>query len=156
MAKRWEWARSGLIALMLGLAGGCSAEPAECAAGMDGCPCEAGDVCDEGLVCSDRVCRAPREVALNVDNPAARACEVLLRDAGDEVASVRFEGASGAHVREEPLTALSFSAGVDAPIAGGAVRVQVVGDGTAFMVERSRCFDAAGRELSGASVRIGG
>lgn len=155
MTTRWSWVTRTMVALALWTGSACTSEPAECGTGTDGCPCEAGDVCDEGLVCSDRTCRTPREITLAVDDRNARACEVLLRDASAEVASVRFEGASGAHVREEPLTSLSFAASADGPIAASAVRVQVVGSGD-FTVETSRCFDSQGHELSGASVRIGG
>src|SRR5690606_31125183 len=117
-------------------------------------PCEAADGCDEGLVCMDGTCTGPRELTLSIPGEA-RACEVLLRDGEAQVASIAFDGASGAHVREAPLTSVSFSAPSDAAIAAHAVRVQVVGEGD-FTIERSRCFDSSGRELSGASVGIGG
>jgi hypothetical protein len=151
-----RWIQAVLIALALSpSAAGCASTPPECAAGGDGCRCESGGVCDDGLVCTDGTCERPREVSLTVDDPAARACEALLRDGDAEVASVRFEGASGAHVREEPLTSVSFAAAGDVAIAGGAVRVEVVGDGT-FTVESARCFDGAGQEIAGATVRVGG
>ncbi len=99
------------------------------------------------------MCSAPREIALNI--PAeARACEVLLHDAGGEVTGARFEeGVTGAHVREAPRTALSFASTANTPI--GPVRVQVLGDSQAFSVESSRCFDASGQPLSD-GVRGGG
>lgn len=150
-----RWSAAPVAALWMALwVGACSNEPPECTAGSDGCPCEAGGECDEGLVCTDGTCARPRELTLTVPSDA-RACEVLLRDGEAEVASVVFDGAAGAHVREEPLTSISFSATTDSAIAAHAVRVQVVGDGDPT-IERSRCFDAAGDELSGASVRIGG
>ncbi len=125
--------------------------PSACAPGADGCPCDAAGACGDGLVCAEGSCTAPAEVALSV--PAeARACEVLLLDGAGQVAGARFDGMTGAEVREAPRTALSFAANGDAPL--GAVRVQVVGEG-AFSIERSRCFDASGRELAD-GVRVGG
>jgi hypothetical protein len=150
-----RWIQATLIAVALSAAG-CASTPSECPTGSDGCRCESGDVCEDGFVCMDGTCERPRELTLTVDDPAARACEALLRDGDAEVASVRFGGgASGAHVREEPLTSVSFAAAGDTAIASGAVRVEVVGDGT-FTVERARCFDGAGQEITGATVRVGG
>jgi hypothetical protein len=147
--------KATLIALAMGAAA-CQSTPSECPSGTDGCRCESSGACDDGFVCDDGICERPRELTLAVDDPTARACEALLRDGDAEVASVRFErGASGAHVRQEPLTSVSFAATGDTAIASGAVRVEVVGDG-AFTVERARCFDGAGQEIAGATVRVGG
>ena len=145
-----RWMSAALITLALSA---CETAPPECTAGAESCPCESGSVCDEGLVCMEGICEAPRELTLSVGDPAARACEVLLRDGDAEVASVRFYGPSGAHVREAPLTSLSFAAASDAPI-GASVSLQVLGEG-APTVERARCFDAEGRELAGAQVQVG-
>lgn len=149
----WKMTRALIMGALIWMTG-CTSEPAECTRGTDGCPCESGSVCDDGLVCESNTCRAPREVTLRVDDADARACEVLLHDGDAHVASVRFEGVAGAHVREAPRTALSFAGG-DGAIPGGAVRVQVVGDGDAFTVERARCFDSSGHELA-STVRIDG
>ncbi|UJR82188.1 Hypothetical protein I5071_42530 [Sandaracinus amylolyticus] len=155
MATRWTWVRRTLLALAIATGSACSAEPSECAAGTEDCPCDATGSCEGDLVCADQTCRAPREITLEVDDDDARACEVLLRDGSGEVASVRFPRAAGAHVREAPRTSISFAAHDDAPIERGAVHVQVLGEGD-FTVERSRCFDGSGAEIPSASVRIGG
>lgn len=150
MPMRWT---AALMTAALWM-GACTNEPPECAAGSDGCPCEAGDVCDDGLVCMAGTCEGPRELTLTVPSDA-RACEVLLRDGDAQVASVLFDGASGAHVREAPLTSVSFAAASDSALAANAVRVLVVGDGD-FTIDRARCFDGDGHELADAEVRVGG
>src|SRR5690606_5460968 len=61
MSMRWI---AALVAALWMSA--CSNEPPECAAGSDGCPCEAADGCDEGLVCMDGTCTGPRELTLSI------------------------------------------------------------------------------------------
>lgn len=126
----------------------------ECQPGQESCACAPSSRCDDGLACTDGTCVSPEEVSLVIP-AAARACEVLLRDApGGEVTGAGFEaGVTGAHVREAPRTALSFASTPSTPI--GAVRVQVLGSEGAFTVERSRCFDASGAPLAD-GVRVGG
>ncbi|AKF05185.1 hypothetical protein [Sandaracinus amylolyticus] len=137
------------------LLAGCESGPGECAPGAEDCRCVSPDRCDDGLVCSDGTCRAPRLVGLDVPSGAA-ACEVLLLDGAAEVSGVRFaDGVIGAHVREEPRTSVSFAASGEGAMPGRAVSLEILGDGDLGSIGRAWCVDAAGREVTG-DVRIGG
>ncbi|MCK6549423.1 hypothetical protein L6R52_26525 [Myxococcota bacterium] len=147
----------GLPSLALGalgaLAGCSSGDP--CAAGAEACTCRASTpACDDGLGCTNGTCTKLDETALSISSADARACDVLVEDAGVVVEGAAFTGATGQVVREAPQTAISFFAASDAPFAAGAVRLRTRGTGTPRVVSAT-CFDAAGRALANVTVRVG-
>jgi hypothetical protein len=145
--------------LLTGLVGaGCSAPSSTCEAGASGCACGPGSTCDADLVCDPeaRLCGRPRTRSLPRIDDAARSCEVLLEDTGARVVGTRFDASlRGEHVRQAPRTALAFHALADAPIGGGAVQVELVGDGD-LHVARAQCFDREGRAIEGGGMATGG
>jgi hypothetical protein len=154
-SRRLAW----LMVPLAGLFVSACAEPAStCEAGASGCACRPGSACDADLVCDPeaQLCGRARTRSLPRIDAAARSCEVLLEDEGARVVGARFDATvRGEQVRQAPRTALAFHALADAPIGGGAVRVELVGDGE-LHVTRAQCFDREGRALEGGGMATGG
>ena len=143
-----------LVALLCGTA--CEATM-ECAVGESGCPCDSRGECSDGSRCVGGQCAEPTTRPLRVSAPEARACEVLLVDAGERFAGVRFGGGTvGTQVREAPRTAVTFSRPSDTPLGRADVQLELVGEGPPPEVRQSRCFGADGRELADVTVTVGG
>jgi hypothetical protein len=154
---------SSTIALAFALAacGGGSGDGAVCDDGALGCVCSPAQTCDDGLACVDQQCQRPDALDLAVSDPAARSCELLVRESGTRVVGADFGAAvTGVHLREGDRSAVSFFANQDDAIPSGDISLQVValsaGAASAGVeIVTARCFDRDGRELADATVRIG-
>ena len=144
-----------LVVATLAPIAGCAGEPPPCTAGAPGCACRPGGACDDGASCTDGTCEAVQDRSLVLDAPGARACEILLRDGGEQLASVSYEGARGAHVRESPRTAIAVHSGGEGELSSHAISVRVIGSGAPLSVDSTRCFDADGAPIAAARARIG-
>jgi hypothetical protein len=109
----------------------------------------------------DQQCQRPDALDLAVSDPAARSCELLVRESGTRVVGADFGPAvTGVHLREGSRSAVSFFANQDDAIPSGDISLQVValsaGAASAGVeIVTARCFDRDGRELADATVRIG-
>ncbi|WP_428268297.1 hypothetical protein [Haliangium sp.] len=130
-----------------------------CADGALECTCSASQPCAEGLACIDRQCQRPDELELTVSDPAARSCELLVREADARVVGATFApSVTGVHLRQGPHSAVSFFANDDAAISPGSISLQVAtpsADAAEVEVVTTHCYDRDGRELAGATVRTG-
>ena len=108
--------------------------------------------CESSPPCTGDLCASTRDRTVRLDAPGARACELAIRDRGERVVDVEVVGASGAHVREAPRTAIAIHG--EREIASDAVRVRVAGEGEPPMVDVARCWDRDGAALARASARI--
>lgn len=149
------WKLALLCLAVLGAA--CTCGPKPCTEGQSGCACRSGGGCDDGLACaSDGRC-APVEVkGVDVVDPAARGCELVLTEAeGTTVTGVVFKnGLKGAFVREPPKVAVTFVAGGDQAIAAGSVEVQLSGSAPSVALASGSCVDLKGARLGGAPVTV--
>lgn len=148
------------LAFALAACGGGSGDDPACD-GELGCVCSPAQTCDDGLACVDQQCQRPDALDLLVSDQAARSCELLVRETGTRVVGADFGPAvTGVHLREGDRSALSFFASKDDAIPSGDISLQVVapsaGAASAGVeIVSARCFDRDGRELAGATVRIG-
>jgi hypothetical protein len=148
-----------LVFALVGCGGGSGDDPS--CDGELGCVCSPAQTCDDGLACVDQQCQRPDALDLAVSDPTARSCELLVRESGTRVVGADFGAAvTGVHLREGDRSAVSFFASKDDAIPSGAISLQVVspsaGAASAGVeIVTARCFDRDGRELAGATVRIG-
>jgi hypothetical protein len=127
-----------------------------------GCPakqaCSASQPCSGDQVCAaDGTCQAPTVTTLQVSDPLARGCEVLLTEAaGTTFASATFtQGTVGTALRQAPRVALTFVAPKDAAIAAGSVQLALAGgSASGLAVTSASCVDAAGNRLPGATISV--
>lgn len=148
------------LAFALVACGGGSGDDPACD-GELGCTCSPAQTCGDGLTCVDQQCQRPDTLELAVSDPAARSCELLVRETGTRVVGAEFGPAvTGVHLREGDRSALSLFANQDDAIPSGDISLQVVapsaGAASAGVeIVTARCFDREGHELAGATVRIG-
>ncbi len=122
---------------------------ATCPVGTEGCPCDSGS-CTGSLACENGTCVASTPHGFVVSDASARACEMLLTGVSKNL-SVSFDSTlQGKAVRDGDRMAVTFHAQGDATIAAGAITVQ----GGTPTIASSRCFDADGAAISGASVSL--
>lgn len=129
----------------------------DCVAGEVGCAClPAAPGCEEGAVCFSQRCAVPSEGVLEISAADARACELLVEETSAEVAGVVFEDSvQGRFMTRGAKTAIAFFSASDAPVQGGAVRLQTVdGEPSTLTVLEAECFDREGAAVPGASIRI--
>ncbi len=94
-------------------------------------------------------------VAGQVSDPAARSCEVVLRETGATIQGATFgEGVTGQVRRQAPNVAVAFVRNADAPFEGAPVALQVDGAADGFTVRSVTCFDNTGAALAGAEVKF--
>lgn len=94
-------------------------------------------------------------VAGQVSDPAARSCEVVLRETGATIQGATFgAGVTGQLRRQAPNVALAFVRDADAPFEGAPVALQVDGAADGFTVRSVTCFDNTGAALEGAEVKF--
>ena len=132
-----SWTAAGLFGLML------SAMPGGCGCGDDDPTPEPGVA-------------PPAGTGINVTNPAARACDVLLRVSGDEVPVVRFsDRVTGQAIPKAPRLALSFVASGEASLVGQELAALIfeTADQSAEIVEAT-CYDGQGTRLEGEPLRL--
>lgn len=128
-------------------------------AGSLGCPCDGG-ACSGDLQCVTGTCRQPAVGRVIVDSPAARSCEVLVRELGQtRVSLVRFgPEVRGREVQRGREIALSFIRREDAPFSGDVALFDAfpapVGGGPGIELVRAQCADAAGAPIDAAEVRV--
>lgn len=135
---------------------GCGCNP-PCAPGAKDCACKEASVCDDGLTCGEgNKCLAPSAVGVQVSDPNARGCEVLLTEAaGSTVAEVSFsKGVKGVFFREAPRVAFSFVAPADARLPADGLAVAIAGPASGVSVSKVTCVDSAGVRIPNATVRI--
>ncbi len=160
----------------------------DCPAGTFGCECLDGDVCNDGLVCFNAVCTngddgnnanndppdagpdmdtdmpdtGPDDnfdgLGLTVTGEDARACEVLITDAAEAIASVGFaNNVEGRSQRRGQKLAVAFTAKDDEPLIEGDVSF-VLKDGVENLdgvtLSQARCFDRQGAVLQGTSLEV--
>jgi hypothetical protein len=127
-----------------------------CTAGAEGCPCGAMAPCPDGQTCTDGQCQDIPMQQLGVSDPAARACELYLRESGDsKVASVQFGmGVRGKMLRQAPGVAVVFIRQEDSAFPAGSLSLGITGPAAGVTLASSSCTDRLGRPLPGAQVTL--
>lgn len=152
--------RTTACAALLAIAAlGCDEPPPDdgCPPGTAGCACLEGNLCTGSLACDTGICRDVDRREVEVTDPSARSCELVLVEDGTEVLDVRFgEGVEGTSIHEAPRTAIAFYREGDAAFRSGAVTVTNTEGTGRLTLTRARCFDRDGAELAGEPVRVGG
>lgn len=144
------------VLLLSMMVAGCACNP-PCTPGSKDCTCKEASVCDDGLTCGEgNKCLAPMTVGVQVNDPNARGCEVLLTEsAGSTITDVSFtKGVQGAFVREAPRVAFSFVAPADARLPADGLGVAVAGPSSGITVSKVTCVDSGGARLPNASITI--
>lgn len=149
-----------LLTLSTGACDGCSDDtggPAACEPGRAGCECTAAGTCENGLTCEANLCAAEETLEVLIEDPNARACEVLLLERGGKLSGVDYaEAVRGTHLRQAPRIALTFTRRSDESFGAGDIQVRYVGDSaTGLELSQADCFDSAGRPIATASVKLG-
>lgn len=149
---------AALFALLLaGCDGPAPGPDGGCTAGNAGCACLGGEPCNGSLVCDTGICRDVERRTIDVVDPSARSCELVLIEDGTEVLGIELgEGVVGTSVHEAPRTAITFIRSDDTPFASGAVTVLSTEGLGRLTPRRARCFDRDGAAISGDPLRIGG
>ncbi len=95
-------------------------------------------------------------VGIGVSDKNARSCEVLILENGAEVTGIKQDATlKGAYVRQQPNTAVTFTALADESIGEGAIGIVTVGDESGTVeVTKATCFDSKGAVLKGATVEL--
>jgi hypothetical protein len=145
-----------IIAALLTLVSACTCG-APCTPGAAACACKSDQSCASGLVCSPtNVCERGTVVGIQISDPSARGCEVLVTDQpGTVVRGAEFQDSVvGTSVVETPRSAISFVAAKDAAISGEAVQLLLTGPATGVTISRFSCVDVNGQKLPNANVTL--
>jgi len=148
-----------LLALSASACDGCGDDKSRvaCEPGRAGCECAPDGTCENGLTCEANLCAAEETLEIIVEDPNARACEVLLLERGGKLSGVDFaEAVRGTHLRQAPRIALSFTRRSNESFGSGDIQVRYVGDSANGLgLSQAECFDRAGRPIASATVKLG-
>jgi hypothetical protein len=127
-----------------------------CTLGTEGCACNATGGCDAPLVCDNSVCVTPTaSEGATISDTTARACEMLFEQRGTNIIGATYgTDVKGALRKRPPNVAIAVSRGVDQPFEADSVILGLDGAGSGVVLQQSRCFDAAGAVISGATVEF--
>ncbi len=140
---------SFLLMVAAGACGDDDSTDGMCTPGERDCACIEGVTCNGSLVCSDGLCVDVDTSGLNVSDPAARSCEVIVVEDNIEVVNVTFgEGVEGTFIREAPRVAVTFHKTDDSSFGSGTASVLTTGAGS-LDLRRATCFDTNGAALGG-------
>lgn len=128
---------------------GCTEPPTTvCSHGTEGCACQSGDVCDDGLMCVAGKCRSETDLP---DRPqGARACEEVFFDPDGAIEKVEFvDKVVGGFLRRGPQVALGFALQRDEELGMDAYSLKYVEGASKSNValKTRRCFDRLGKPI---------
>lgn len=145
-----------MLSLTLLAFSACPPKP-PCAPGQLDCACAEAQRCDEGVCGAEGKCVNPTFVSLQVSDPTARGCEVLLSEQpGTTFASAAWtQGVVGTALRQAPRVALTFVAPKDASLPAGSIQLALAsGSAAGLSVVSATCVDVNGAKLAAASVVV--
>lgn len=161
---------SGIVGCPCGAGGLCddpAADAAECIDGIcqiegctpgtENCSCGDGGGCGEGLECVGEICRPADGVWIQLGDPSARACDVLLIANGATVSRVAFEDVViGETMARGNAIAVSFTARADASLQGDVARVELDASvaGGGVTVDQAQCYDGLGAAITGSPISV--